>query len=209
MPMTIDSIIVQDSAHFLGSKTPYARSELVQDDAVSRVIELTEWRVWDSIIASLPAAGANDDLGLVGGTFASASPSIQTGDVKALGTTTRYARVLKSLPLCYVAGQTVTLRVHTGMLTTLSDGAATIDFQVYKSDDAAGIGSDLCATAAQSIKGQPAGTLADLDFTITPTGLSPGDTLDIRMAIAITDAATATAVIGIVGKTELLLDVKG
>jgi hypothetical protein len=153
----------------------------------------------------LPDAGANDDLGLIGGTFASASPTLQTGDLKSAGATTRYARAQIRLPAEYQAGQTVVLRFHAGMLTTQSDGTATLDVQCYCSDEEAGISADLCATAAQSINSL---TLADIDFSITPTSLTAGDLLDVRIAIAISDAAGATAVIGCIGAAKLLCDVR-
>ena len=92
------------------------------------------------------------------------------------------------------------------MLTTISDTSAAIDFECYRSNDEAGIGSDLVTTSATSINSL---TLANKDFVVTATSLLPGDTLDIRMKIAIVDSATATAVIGLVGGVELLLGVKG
>lgn len=183
-----------------------ARSQLLQDDLAKFVIPHTDWRVWDALTTLLPSAGASDDLGLIQGTFGSASPSIQTGDVKALGTTTRRARALIRIPAEYVAGQTLKLRFHAGLLTTLSDGAATLDAEAFKSNGEAGIGSDLVTPAAQSIKSL---SLADIDFTIDGTALSPGDWLDVRISIAITDAATVTAVIGIIGESSLLADIKG
>ena len=154
----------------------------------------------------LAPAPSPDDLRIVGGTFGSASPSIQTGDVKAQGTTTKRARFQFTLPTEYVAGQSITIRSHAGMLTTVSDGVATIDFEAYRSNDEAGISADLVTTAATTIKSL---TLANQDFVVTPTNCLPGDTIDIRMTVSITDAATATAVIGIVGSVEVLLDVKG
>jgi hypothetical protein len=167
-------------------------------------VDWTAWRVWDALGTNLPATPANDDLGLVGGTFASASPSIQTGDLKTT-TTTRYARAQIRLPAEYQAGETVTLRFHCGMLTTIASASATLDVQCYKSDEEAGISADLCTTDAKDINSV---TLADQDFTITPTALSPGDLLDVRIAIVVTDAATGTAVIGIIGAVQLLCDVR-
>lgn len=209
MPQTVmpTDLMVQGNIILTGSIQPaQQRTDLRQEDNVRRKIDLTDWRVWDAMATALPGTSASDDLGLVGGTFGTNSPSIQTSDLKAAGATTRYARVTLSLPHTYVAGQSVTIRAHAGMKTTVADASATIDFEVYRADDEGGIGSDICATAAQSINSL---TLADKDFSITPTTLLPGDTLDIRMAVTVTDAASVTAVIGIVGGIELLLDVKG
>lgn len=183
------------------------RSELLQDSAAIYLIPWCDWRIWDAVASLLPAAGTADDLGLIGGTFGTGVPSIQTGDVKNLGAVTRYARCQVRLPPEYVAGETVTVRLHAGMLTTIASVSATIGVQAYLSGREAVIdGSDLCETAAITINSL---TLADKDFTLTPTSLAPGDLIDIRVAIATNDSATATAVIGVIGSAELLLDIKG
>lgn len=184
---------------------PIARAQLAQRTLAKFVIPLTAWRIWDSLITTLPAAGSNDDLGLVQGTFGTGSPSLQTGDVKALGAVTRYARALIPIPPDYEAGQTLQLRCHAGMLTNDADNSATLDVQAYKSDGEAGIGSDLVTTAATSINDV---AYADVDFTIDGTGLSPGDWLDVRIAIATNDAATGSAVIGCIGEVALLADLR-
>jgi len=188
-----------------GFSPPLARTSFLQEDAARLKLPWDGWRVHDALQTNLPGTAASDDLALTGGTFGSASPSLQTGDVKTTTVTMR-ARCQISLPHTYVAGETVTLRLRAGMLTTVCDGAGTIDAEVYRSNDEAGIGSDLCTTSATTIKSL---TLANKDFTITPATLAPGDTLDIRVTIAIADTATATAVIGILGAGELLLDMKG
>jgi len=184
----------------------FARSMLAQENLEIYPIPWTWWRVWDAYHTNLPGTSAADDLALIGGTFATGSPSIQTSDLKAAGATTCYARAMIPLPVEYVDGETVTLRFHAGMLTTVAVTTATLDVQAYESDSEAGIGADLCATAATTINSV---TLADKDFTITSTSLAAGELLDVRIAIAINDAATGTAVIGIIGSAELLCDVKG
>ena len=198
---------IQGDLTLLGELSPpLARTSLLQEDNARYKIQPTDWRVHDAMQTNLTGTGNTDDLALVSGTLGTAAPSIQTGDLKAAGATTRYARCLMQLPYSYVAGQTVTLRVKAGMLTTVADTSATIDFQVYRAGDDTSVGSDICATAATSINSL---TFANKDFTITPTTLNPGDTLDVRMAIAVNDAATVTAVIGTAGAVELLLDVQG
>jgi hypothetical protein len=189
-----------------GTGPAVARTGLTQENLARHPIDLDRWRVWDAMATNLPGTGAADDLAFIHGTFATASPTIQTGDVKAAGAVTRYARVTFNVPHEYVAGETITVRAHAGMKTTVADVSATIDFQVYLSDDEEGISADLCTTAAQSINSL---VDANFDFQITATSVEPGDTLDIRVAVATNDAATATAVIGQVGKIEVLLDVKG
>jgi len=188
-----------------GVMPTYARSNLAQDNNEPFVIPWEAFRVHDALATNLPGTPATDDLGLVGGTFGSASPKISTGDVKAAGCT-RYARFQFGLPPEYVDGQTITLRLHAGMTTTVADGSATLDVEAYQSDGEAGVGSDICATAAQSINSL---TMADKDFIITPTGVSAGDVLDIRLTIAVADSATVTAVIADVTAATMLVDIQG
>ena len=190
-----------------GSMPTIQRSGLQQESAAVYAVPVTRFRVHDSIDDPLPAAGASDDLGCYGGTYGTDAPKLSTGDLKAAGATTRYGRDILVLPPEYVAGQTVTLRLSAGMETTIADTTATVEVECYKSDrEGAADGSDICATAAQSINSL---TFADKDFTITPTGLTAGDQLDVRLALAVNDGATGTAVIATIGAVELLLDIKG
>jgi len=182
------------------------RSNLTQDDLAKYAIPFECFRVHDAPSSLLPAAGAADDLGIYGTTFGTDSIYLATQDLKAAGATSEYARVSVPLPVEYVSGETITIRCYSGMITTISDTTATIDIECYKSDDEGGTGSDLCTTAAQSINSL---TFANKDFVITPTGMAAGDVLDIRVKIAVNDAATGTAVIGACGRFSLLCDVKG
>lgn len=170
-------------------------------------IPLTDFRVWDALQTLLPGTPATDDLGLVGGTFGSATPSLRSEDLKAAGATNKRARVLVQLPWEYEAGQSISLRFKAGMITTAADTTATIDVEAYKlqadPDDA--IGSDLVSTSATSMNST---TFADITFVVTPTGLSPGDILDVRVTVAVNDGATGTAVIAGITSARLLCDVR-
>lgn len=205
-----EAVVFQDAVTFgAGFANKLARSNLSQESFVAYPIDLTSCRVWDAIQTNLPGTAAADDLAILGNTFGTGSPSLVTSDAKQT-TVTQYARFLFSLPAEYDATESVRLRFYAGMKTTVSDGTATIDAQVYKSDKYAGIGSDLCATAAQSINGALlSASPTPIDFTITASSLSAGDILDCRVAIAITDTATGTAVIGEIGAIEFDLDIRG
>ncbi len=200
-------VVINGSARISGDITPLrARaSVLAQADLQPFVIPWTWWRQHDSFATPLAAAAANDDLGLVGGAFGTDHPTIQTGDLKNAGATTRYARAVIPLPWSYVDGQTVTLRFHAGMVTTVASVSGTLDVVAYKSDGELGLSADLCTTSAVDINSL---TFADFDFSITPTALVAGDELDVRIAIAVNDSATGTAVIGCIGKATLLCDVR-
>lgn len=202
-------LIVAGSIRVNGSITPpISRSNIL---AVAELqafpIPLTDFRVWDAMQTNLPGTPATDDLALVGGTFGTATPSLRSEDLKAAGATNKRARVLVQLPWEYEAGQTVVLRFKAGMITTVADTSATLDVEAYKlqgdPDDA--IGSDLITTSATTMNST---TFADIDFTVNPSGLSPGDILDIRITAAITDGASATAVIGGITSVKLLADVR-
>ena len=184
-----------------------ARSNLVQESLAEFPIPFEAWRVHDAFGTNLPGTPLTDDLGLVGGTFGTGTPSIQTEDLKAAGATTSYARAVVRLPAEYDAGEDVVLRFRAGMLTTIADTTATLDVEAYKLDDEAGVdGSDLVTTAAQTINSL---TAADKDFVVSASGLSPGDLLDVRIAVAINDGASATAVVGLVGSASLRCDIRG
>lgn len=191
--------VLPSAAAILGS---VARAVLTQDDLAPYALPLVNAKVWDAPQTAIPGTPANDDLGLIYNTLGTASPSIESGDAKA-ATVTRYTYLQWAVPKEYQAGQTITLRLNAGMKTTVSDTSATIDAQVYRQ---AAPTVDICATAAQSINSL---TAADKDFTITPTDVVPGDLLEIRLAIAIVDGATGTAVIGKLYRATVLADIKG
>jgi hypothetical protein len=189
----------------INSNAAIARTKLATDSLQSFVIPFTDLRVWDAFQTNLPGTAASDDLALIGGTWGSATPMVKTSDAKAT-TVTQRARFMVRLPAEYPAAGSVRIRAHAGMGTTVSDTTATIDFEAYESNKEGGLGSDLVSTSAATINSL---TLADKDFTVTAAGLAPGDWLDVRMTIAITDGATATAVLGVVGHLALLCDMVG
>lgn len=170
-------------------------------------VPLTDFRVWDAMQTALSGTPATDDLGLVGGTFGTNTPSLRSEDLKAAGATNKRARVLVQLPWEYIAGESVTLRVRAGMITTVAGTSATVDVEAYKlqgdPDDA--IGSDLVSTAATTMNSL---VFTDIDFAIAPSSLSPGDILDVRLTCAVNDGASATAVIAAITSVKLMCDVR-
>lgn len=166
----------------------------------------TNFFVWDAAQTNLPGTAANDDLAIITGTLGTDSPTLQTGDLKAAGSTTRYAGFLVPVPQNYQDGQTFTIRLRAGMITTVADTAASIDLQVYALDRDGGVSADLCQTSSSTIN---ALTKASIDFTIDATGLDPGDLLMGRIAILVNDAATGTAVIGECSHAEIRCTTRG
>ncbi len=195
----IEATIDGGAAAIQGTRTTWA-----QEDAAVYPVKITDLRVWDApSTVAVAATAANDDLAVVYNTFGTANPTVETGDLKNAGATSRKVGFQFALPVEYVAGETITLRLNAGMKTTVASVSATVDAQVTNQDDPT---TDICATAAQSINSL---TAANKDFTITPTNAAPGDLLDVVLTVAVNDSGTATAVIGQINKIQLLLDVKG
>ena len=183
------------------------RASILKQDALAIFpVRLTGQRVWDAIHTNLPGTAATDDLALIGTTFGTTAPVVSAGDCKALGATSRYARFMTELPECYEAGETVTLSLSAGMVTTVASSSCTVDVECYKIDKITGISSDLCTTAATTINSL---VFAAKSFTITSSALTAGDVLDIRLTIACNDAATGTAVTPTIAGIDLLCDIKG
>lgn len=188
-----DNVIIQGDLEVTGAKPETPRSYLQQEGSQVYEVPMELVRVFDSA-AALPTAGAADDLGLylasggmgVGGLY------IGTGDVKAAGCT-RKARFRFVLPPEYVSAGSIFIRAKSGMITTVADGSATIDFSAYEELGTSLVTvTDLVTTAAQSINST---TWASKDFVIDASDLVAGDTIDVLMTITVADTATGTAVI--------------
>lgn len=203
--MTVAGTLTVDQLLFRTGGTRLARSTLAQETSIAYVMPVTTWRVWDSLTTPLPQVAAADDLAIIEGTFGTDFPTIQTSDAKAT-TVTQMMRRTFVLPAEFDDEQTVQVRIKAGMITTVSDGTATVDVECHLHDRTGAVGSDLCTTAATTINSL---TAADKTFNITSTGLSPGDELDIRVTVAITDTATGTVVVGEIVDTTVLLDIRG
>lgn len=181
------------------------RSKLALE-SLKHNIPLEDVRIWDAFQTNLPTTAAADDLALITGTWGTDSVTIQTSDSKNT-TVTQRARFYFRLPENYVAGQGISIAAWAGMRTTVASSSATIDFEVYLKNDSTGlVGSDLVTTSATTINSL---TASNKEFVVTSTGINPGDELDCRVTIAITDVATATAVIGRIMKLYMLLAVRG
>lgn len=168
-------------------------------------VPMTSWRTFDAMGTPIPSAAANDDLALVGGTHGTNHPVIDAGDVGGT-TSTRYARAVIPLPWEYVAGQTVQLRFYAGCQTTAPDTTCTLDIAAHATDGDNTVGADLASAAgANNIKST---SFANVDFTITSSGLSPGDELDVLLSIDYADTGDAGVMIPTIGKVQLLCDVR-
>jgi hypothetical protein len=181
------------------------RSQITQQDLVPYTIPLTSLRVHDAMQTNLPGTSSADDMGLITGTPGTDVPTLQGVDFGGTSTDEKGAFEFV-LPAEYVAAETITVRVRAAMLTSVSDGTALVDVECWKAGDDGAAGSDICATAAQSINSL---TPANKDFTITPTGLAAGDRLLIRVAFSGSDVGNLAVMIPEISKLQVLLDIKG
>ncbi len=182
------------------------RAKLQQESLQKYIAPFTSMRVHDAIQTLLPSPSVADDLGFPATvTMGTVAPLIESHDLKTL-TQTLYARFSFALPVEYVAGETVQVRIRAGMKTTPADGSCNLGLEVYKADRDGGAGGDIVQTSAQDMNNL---ANADLDFNIDESGLNPGDVLDCRLSVACVDSASATAVIAEILEVAFLLDIKG
>ena len=181
-----------------------SRSKLAREDNALLGIPVTDFRTWDDLSALPPGTAAADDLAVIEGTWGTDAPTLQTADFGGTSSTA-YSRVLIPLTNDYIMGETLTLRLNCGMITTVADTSCTIDVECYVNDGDGSVGSDLCATAAQDMNSL---THASKDFTITATSLASGDTLDVRVAVTYVDSGDAGVMIGEIAKALLVRDIR-
>ena len=186
-------------------KVPVAslnREDLVQEALQIYNIPLTEMKMTTGL--ELPVAGDSTYLGMAFGTHGSAAPYL-VGTVTNTDSKTEVARLQFILPPEYEDGQSVSVRLH-ARVDVARQASASVDVQCYKVDKEIGVGSDICATAAQSINTD---VWADKDFTITPTGLVAGDLLDIEITGVGDDTGGSSNGYVQIGAVQMLLDIKG
>jgi len=192
----------------IATNADIARSKLAQDALKPYTIPLTSCRVWDAMATSLGVAAGSpsaDDMGLITGTPGTDVPTLQGVDFGGTSTDEKCAFEFV-LPAEYDAANTITLRIRAAMLTTVSDGTATIDAQCYASNRDGVASADLVSTDAQNMKTL---TPANYDFTVTPTGRAAGDRLVFVLAFGGSDTGDAGVMISEISEIELLLDVRG
>lgn len=187
-----------------GTLAAIPRSDLTQESLAKYVVPWEALRIFDAYATDLTGTASSDDLGLIGGTFASASPMVKTSTPSGTSITQK-TRFCVQLPPEYVSAARVKLRVH-ARVEVAANVSATVDFSAYESNKEGGISADLVTTAATSIN---AITWADVDFEITATSLVAGDVLDVQMTLAINDTGATNAALGNIGSIELLCDIKG
>ena len=115
-----------------------------------------------------------------------ATAEVVKGNASNNNAKTDFAAFQFVLPADYKAGGAITVRLRVKKDTTLATVSDTCDVIAKLVGDGA-LGSDICATAAQQVTT----SYANYDFTITPTGLVPGDVLDLRISLNSDDTGGA------------------
>lgn len=207
MPSVIDDEVeVRGGLRVAGLYEGTIRRTNMQLELAAFELPLTGFRVHDAFHTLLPAVGASDDLGLATGTYGVGLPYLSSRDLNAAGATTHYARILFELPVEYLPGGTIEIRLVGGMLTSVASVSATLDAEAFFSaDDTLVSGSDLVTTSAQSINSL---TFAEVSFVVTPTSRQPSDLLDLRIAF-IGNSATASSHFAAISRADMILQVKG
>lgn len=208
MPSNFDDVVITGTMQARGAVTltqGLPRTQLAQENAKAHPIDLGTFKI-STTGQPLTATASGSDLGYTAGTYATSNQYVQAGDVKTL-TGSRLARFTARLPDNYVAGQPVSLRFAAGMLTTVAATSCTILAAAYKvGRDSLVSGGNLVTTGATTINSL---TFGDKDFVLTPTGLNPGDVLDVLVTIAYADAATGTVVRPVVAAADVVCSIKG
>jgi len=182
-----------------------ARSRMAQVANSVFPVPVSACRIWDSWLP-LTAAANTDDVGCVAGTWGTDVPHLESSDTGETSVT-QYWGWECTLPDNYDGAQSITVRIPAVMAIVI-DTTATLDLECYLSDgNAAKSGSDICATAAQSIN---SAAWANYDFTITATSRTAGDKLFFRAVLALVDSGTVAAgVTAKIGDIEMLIDIRG
>lgn len=89
------------------------------------------------------------------------------------------------IPYNYLPGGTFSITVNHVLTGAGTNNGSTIDFSVYEQTDGA-VGADLVTTAAQAMQKT---TYVESAFVITPTGLVPGDELNIKLSTSVIESA--------------------
>ena len=196
-------VFVEGNLTVGGNPPQIPRSSMQAEAASPMGLPVHLWKVWDALEDNLPSPAANDDLTIYTGTAGTDFPDLRSEDLKTAGATDKKAAILVSLPPEYRAGEDVSIRAKAKMSTAQADTSATLDFSVYEYSDPT---TDLVATAAQDMNST---TAAELTYTITSTGLAPGDRLLIVMTAAVNDNASGSTVQAVIEWVDLLVDIRG
>ena len=184
-----------------GNAGPVARSVISTDSAALYNVPVTSWLNPADAEPLVGATLETDGTMNIGG--------VGTGVVGLVSnvtddeTETNSMATIIFLPAEYVAGSAITVSFQVKITNAAT--TATIDMTAQKISSAGAPGSDVCATAVQTITT----SFTTKSFTITPTGLVAGDRLQIVVTTAILDAAGGSTTQVQIAYVNVALDIKG
>lgn len=166
------------------------------------------FRVWDAWTSNPVATAGTDDLALLSGAMVASGSAgrISAGDCRNLGATTRRVAFFMPVPANYDDGETIQFRVRAAMETTVASTSCTVDLEAFVLGVGSTVGADLITTNAQNMNSL---SVTDYDFALDAAQIDPGQLLLVRLTIAVSDTATATAVSPAVYSVALLADTRG
>ena len=184
--------------------TDMTRTKMAQVANGVFAIPFASMRVWNTW-QPLPLAAADDDLGVIAGTWGTDVPHIESSD-SGVTSVTQYLGFEYTLPDNYDGAQSLTLRIPAKMRVA-ADTSAKLDVEAYLSDGNALVsGADLIGTAEQDLTAD----WGNKDFVVTATSRAAGDKIFFRVKVAIVDGATvADHVTAWLGDVKMLVDIRG
>jgi hypothetical protein len=164
----------------------------------------------DGVVAQpLPFAGFKNPVGtalaaaaaagVFGNSITLGTSQFLVGEAAQGNTKTSVALIEFVLPPSYVAGANITVTVNCHHTGTGTAGTKTIDLRAFKNASAGTQGSDICATAVQTISG----TAADYAFTVTGTGLAVGDKLTLEITNVLQETGASASLTGRVNSVRV------
>ncbi len=181
-------VVVQNGQTALVTAIPTELQSLVNSGAIRSLdqsakqgVPLTELRTTAAMKDTLADAPSGATLGL-----GDAAGSLLTGSQTNNTTANQSASFVYNIPNNYVPGANLTVTVR-AKVSAARQVSATVDV-VAKAVGDTGVGSDICATAAQNLTT----SYADYAFVITGTGLVPGQQLVIDVFLATNDTGGST-----------------
>jgi hypothetical protein len=186
----------------VGAAAAIARSKLAEDALAVYGISMENVR--SDAGASLTAAETAGTFDVTVGT----NTIVINGEVTDNETETSVGYIKFILPAEYVSAGDVTVRLRCAVVKTggATDNGSSIDVEAYEQTDGA-VGSDICATAAQTFAALD--TWYNKDFTITAAGLVAGDVLIIKITSSIIDSEAGAGTLVFNMEPKILLDIKG
>lgn len=192
----------------ISSTAEILHTQLRQRTLRSFPVDPASYRVWDANHTNAVGTAAADDLAITTSALTGSGASIllSAGDCKNLGATTRRVAFFMPIPQNYDDGETIQFRIRTKMETTIASTSCTVDLEAFVVGTGTTVGSDLVTTAAIDMNTL---TATDRDFVIDAASVNPGDMLQCRLSVAVSDTGTATAVTPVIISVALLCDTRG